>query len=445
VAPVSTTATVHAFAAPVFFARAAMDSYGGEVGIQASGHDKSDEHGVACALAFSPSEEPTYRTRTLIAAATTMDVWEAPAGQPSRFVFSGTTSLTQDDAGNYDTFLISGTTRNSCLTAPTTLRTGTAPSGSFGQPRMSLDGTRVAFLEPVGASFGVSTIGFDGSGYRALAPIYASPPASNDESSDIRPEWSDATHVAWPRPTGTGTWSIVVASDAANATLVTFMTCTGSTPHHIALLADGNVVASYSPTATAPSDIFVLRPDSNKVCTSVKNLTQLAGDNASRAHDFAVSPDQKWVAYLRWDATLHGGAASTSNEGDLHLVPVDGSAPSRPVGAATLGRIGPRWIGGGSRLAWTRSGPVDPDGGDPRAAGSVTVVLLDGGGAVDIAKGDGLSTVVGAVGPGGSCTIGGERAHTELFGVLAAALAFALRVRRRSRRCTPRSSWSVDL
>lgn len=427
-APSTTMATVHAFAAPVFFARAIMDSNGGEVGIDVAGHDKSDLHAVACAINFGPNEEATYRTRTLTAAASSMDAWEAPAGQPSRFVFSGTSSLAQDDAGGYATFLIAGTTRNSCGTAPTTLRSQQAPAGAFSQPRFSPDGARVAFVDPVGASFGVSTIGFDGTGYRAVAPIYATPPSSGDESTNIRPEWQDATHLAWPRPLGGGAWSIVVASDAASATPATYMTCTGSTPHHIALLSDGSIVTSYSPTANAPSDLYVLKPDASKACTVVHKLTSLGGSNASRAHDFAVSPDQKTVAYLHYDATAHGGSASGSNEGDLYVVPVDGSAAAKAVGTATSGRIGPRWIGGGSRLAWTRVGAV-VDGGDPRAADIVTAVLPDGGASTDIVAGDGLNTIVAAAGPGGSCAIAHGPAYAEAIALLLAAVALVRRRR----------------
>ena len=437
-APTNTRATVHAFAAPVFFARAIIDANGGEVGVHVAGHDKSDLHAVACAISFNPMESPTYRSRTLSAAATTMDAWEAPAGQPSRFVFSGTRSLTQDDAGDYATFLIAGTTKNSCITTPTTLRSIAAPSGALGQPRFSPDGSRVAFIDPIGASFGVSTIGFDGTGYRALAPVYATPPSSGDESTNIRPEWQDATHVAWPRPLGGGTWSIVVASDAAGATPTTFMTCTGSTPHHITLLADGSVVTSYSPTANAPSDLFVLKPDVNKACATVHKLTNLGGTSASRAHDFAVSPDQKTVAYLHYDATAHGGAASNGNEGDLYTVPIDGSAAAKAVGAATSGRIGPRWIGTGTRLAWTRTGQA-ADGGDARYADNVNVVLPDGGARLDIVTGDGVSTIVGAVGPGGSCAMTQRRgdAGAGAIALVVAALALARR-RRECRVSAPR-------
>ena len=336
----SVTATVHALAAPVFYARAIFDPSGGQVGLHAIGHDKSDAHAVACAINVQPSEFSAYRLLTLSAAASTMDAWEAPAGQASRFVFSGTASRTAvDDAGDYATFLIAGTTRSSCLVAPTMLRSINARAGALGQPRFSPDGTRVAFIDPAGASFGVATVGFDGSGYRAIAPVYASPPSGGDESTNIRPEWQDATHVAWPRPLGNGSWQVVVASDGANATPTTYFTCTGATtPHHIALLADGSVVASYSPIANAPADLFVLKPDASKVCQVVHRLTSLAG-TASRAHDFAVSPDEKTVAYLHYDATKYDGGAAPANEGELYSVPVDGSRAASAIGAARVGRI----------------------------------------------------------------------------------------------------------
>ena len=425
----TTTATVHAVAAYLFYARAGIGTSGGEVGLYAIGHDGSDEHAVACAVSFQASEANAYESRTLFAAATTMDEWEAPAMQADRFVFSGTQSLTKDDAGDYQTFLIAGTTRNSCNSASTTLRMIAGPAGSLGQPRFSPDGSRVAFLEPVGASFGVATVAFDASGYRSIAPIYATPPASGDESTTIRVEWQDASHLAWPRPLGNGSWQLVVASDAAGATPAPYVTCPGATtPHHVALLADGSVVASYAPAANTATDILVVKPDSTGGCQVVHNLTQLPGGTSSRAHDAAVSPDGKWVAYLHYDATQNGGAASSSNEGLLYRVPVDGSAAPVAVGATPmLGRIGPRWIAGGAWLAWTRAG-TPADGGDPHLADNAAVVRADGSGAKDLAKGDGVSVIVGAVGPGGSCGIGG--ATDAPAGIVAAVLALLLARRR---------------
>jgi MYXO-CTERM domain-containing protein len=361
-----------------------------------------------------------------------MDLWEAPAGQPSRYAFSGTATLTRDDAGNAPTFLIAGTTESSCNQAPTTLESTPAPAGAFGQPSFSLDGSRVAYLTPVGASFGIATIGFDGTGERTLAPVYATAPSSGDESQNIRAAWQDATHVAWPRPTGSGTWSVVVASDSATPAPSTYMTCSGSTPHHIALLSDGSVVAAYAPTSGASADIFVLEPDATGACHVDHQLTSHAGAN-SRAHDFDVSPDESTIAYLDYDASQFGGAAATGNEGYLYVVPVDGSAVASPVGATPmLGRIGPRWIAAGTRLAWTRAG-VAADGGDTREADDVNVVLPDGGAALDIVSGDGVNVVVGAVGPGGSCSVGSARSSGVTGALALAFMALGAARRRRAR------------
>src|SRR5207244_3772651 len=115
-------------------------------------------------------------------------------------------------------------------------------------------------------------------------------------------------------------------------------------------------------------------------------------------------------------------------------VPVDGSVASAAVGTPTNGRIGPRWIGAGSRLAWTRAG-IPADGGNAYSAGHVAVILPSGGGAIDIMSGDGVSTIVGAVGPGGSCTIGRGDARAGI-GIVVAALLLLRRRRHavRSRR-----------
>src|SRR5262249_43541640 len=125
--PTSTTATVHAVAAPVFYVRLATDPNGGEVAVHTSGHDGSDEHAVACAISVQASESSAYLTRTMFAAATAMDIWEAPPGQGAHFVFAGTSSTKKDDAGDFDTFLIAGTTGNSCTKAPNTVRHAQAP------------------------------------------------------------------------------------------------------------------------------------------------------------------------------------------------------------------------------------------------------------------------------------------------------------------------------
>jgi hypothetical protein len=430
--PVHATATVHAAAAAVLFARSVFDPNGGEVSVETAGHDGSNAHAVACAISFLASETSTYESRTLFAAATSMDVWEALAGQPSRYAFSGTATLARDDAGDAPTFLIAGTTDSSCNQVPTTLVSASAPTGAFGQPRFSNDGSRVAYLVPVGSSFGVATIGFDGTAARTLGPIYATAPSSGDESQFIRPAWQDAMHVAWPSPTGSGTWSVVVASDTAAPAPSTYMTCTGSTPHHIVMLADGSVVAAYAPTSGAAANIFVLEPDASHACQVVHQLTSLTGGN-SRAHDFDVSPDATTVAYLHYDASQFGNVAASANEGYLYIVPIDGSVAPSPIGTPpVLGRIGPRWIAAGTRLAWTRAG-IPADGGDAREADDVNVVLPDGGAAIDIVSGDGVDVVVGAVGPGGSCSVGWSRSGSSLA-AFALGLIGLVAVRRRRAR-----------
>src|SRR5262249_20985428 len=119
--------------------------------------------------------------------------------------------------------------------------------------------------------------------------------------------------------------------------------------------------------------------------------------------------------------------------GDLYVVPVDGSAAAAPVGATPkVGRIGPRWVAGGTHLAYTRAG-TPADGGDPKNANDVAVIRPDGGGAANLVSGDAVNTVVGAAGPGGSCAIG--RAADARAGLAAAcgAIAIALAARRRRR------------
>ena len=76
----------------------------------------------------------------------------------------------------------------------------------------------------------------------------------------------------------------------------------------------------------------------------------------------ALSPDGRWVAFIRSSIV----EAENRRQGELWIVPADGSAPARRVSDPALNASGPRWSPDGALLAFSgrrRGTPASDEGG----------------------------------------------------------------------------------
>jgi hypothetical protein len=348
------------------------------------------------------------------------DYWEGPAGQPSRFA-----AFTVDfnpDAG-FSTHLWSGTTSSTCGlgTSPTDLGSagfGIRPYGS--QPHFNADGTRFVVFD---RQWRILTYGADaGSADQpnviatypvpyAQAPAFLDPvglePSTGYVFEPPRVTWT-ATGLAWAQPTADG-WEVVTAADKPNQTPTTYMTCPGITPREIAMLPDGTVIASYRLTPLASENLYRLKPDAQQTCSHEVQYTDLSDAGGSTATDFAISPDGKQIAFAQIDTGLQNASpwlqgGSQWPGGYVYVVPVAGGPPTQVSSEPAL--YGPRWIGGGTALVFTRLDFFAPLTGKP--ATSIIVVAPDGGAEQVIAQGDGVYSFVSTSG-NAACSIGKTR------------------------------------
>jgi MYXO-CTERM domain-containing protein len=368
-------------------------------------------------------------------AARAYDFWEAPAGTPSKYA-----AFTLDYSGGYSTHLFAGTTASSCDgSAPKDLgASGFGPGQPFGvQPHFSPDGTRFVVYD---AQSNIVSYAADGSEHHTIAPYSSTTPGFDPTGHDgvthaypPRVEWlSSSQAVAWARSTASG-WQIVEANDTTNAQPTIIMNCTGVTPREIAMLADGSVIASYRAAPAAPENLYQLTVDSSQNCKVGHQYTNLAGASGSVATDFAVSPDGKTIAYLQLDTTTQDAAPwlmppdASYPGGYVYTVPVSGGTPKQISSEPAI--FGPRWIGGGTLLVFTRLDGTH-DGGLPAA--SVVVVAPNGTGEQVVARGDGVTSFVSTSGSA-ACSATPGRTAPVIAGLasLMVGLAAALRRRRR--------------
>ena len=213
----------------------------------------------------------------------------------------------------------------------------------------------------------------------------------------------------------------------------------GRHPRQIALLADGTVIASYRQSPQSSENLYQLKPNAQQSCSREQQYTNLSDASGATATDFAVSPDGTQLAFLEVDPAAQDASAWMAGSsqlpgGYLYVVPVAGGTPQQASSDPAI--YGPRWIGGGTALEFTRLDGIIAATG--RLATSVVVVSPDGGPEQVVAQGDGVSTFVstsgnaacsvvapGRIGPGG--------AAGAVFG-LATIAALGVRGHRRERR-----------
>jgi len=85
----------------------------------------------------------------------------------------------------------------------------------------------------------------------------------------------------------------------------------------------------------------------------------------------ALSPDGRWVAFIRSSIV----EVENRRQGELWIVPVDGSAPARRLSDPALNASGPRWSPDGALLAFSgrrRGAPASDDG-----SGSIWFLRVD--------------------------------------------------------------------
>lgn len=456
--------TVKAVNAPIFYVRTTAGTTVDDVGFEVHTvqMDGTGDHAVACrqhtlntsfygdagasidlgdggADSGAPLGMLSFLLSSLFADQA-IDWWEAPAGQASHAAFQNITfgGDAGPDAANNKVDLFVATQDNTCQMPPFPARTfmGRGDDAVM-QPKFSPDGHRVAFVERRDGKMQVVTTAIDGSDARELGTYCLDDQTDCTTSANLvfprRPQWLDETHLGWLRATSSQSdtginWEIVVAPDIPAATVSRYMACTsGSMPTLFNFLRDGSIVADVRATRYGAEDLLVLGRDPAGTCTVVRNLTNF-GIPGSYARDFALSPDGDSVAYIHKLAPEgstgkpDSGASDFRQGGDLYIVPVDGSKPPAPLGTVVRrAEYGPRYIAGGTRVAWNGSAPPPPgydagdlfaDAGDAAAAfleaglPAINVMQVDGGNFTPVALGDpnaGIYVLGG--GNGGACSL----------------------------------------
>jgi hypothetical protein len=377
------------------------------------------------------------------------DSWEGPPGQPSRFAAFTVDSLPE---GGLATHLWVGTSTSSCDAGAVDLGTdGFGPGRPFGsEPHFSPGGSRFVVFD---RQWRIVTYRADATARTAPPQVIATYPVPYGQARSVldptgvdpgtgyvfeppRVEWI-ANGLAWAQPTANG-WEIVTAPDSADAGVpTTYMTCMGVTPREIAMLADGTVIVSYRPTSQSSENLYQLKPNAEQNCTREQQYTSLSSSGSASATDFAVSPDGTQIAFVQIDPSSQDASpwlqgSSQFPGGYVYVVPVAGGTPKQISSDPAL--YGPRWIGGGTQLVYTRLDGVTGSSSMGRLATSVVVVSPDGGGKHVVAQGDGVSTFVSTSGNAACDVAGGVGTERGAWGVGAMIAAAGGGVRRRRKR-----------
>jgi hypothetical protein len=409
------SATVRAAVPQVLFAQGVTSgASGGGVNPSSAYYTIADSDGGNAHPVLCPDVIDDARNQDLPApfaayAGRAYDYWEGPPGQLSKFA-----AFTVDFAldGGFSTHLWAGTSLSTCGVPPADLgATLFGPGSPFGaEPHFSPDGMRFVVFD---RQWRIVTFAADGKSPPQVVATYPVPypqassfldPVGLETNSGYlfeppRVTWTESGQaLAWAQPTVSG-WEIVTAPDTANAKPTTYMTCPGVTPREIAVLSDGTVIASYRQSPQSSENLYQLKPDAQQNCSREHQYTNLADSGSSTATDFAVSPDGTQIAFLQIDTSLQDASRWTLGGsrlpgGYLYVVPVAGDSPKQVSSDPAI--YGPRWIGGGTALVFTRLDGVPPSTGRP--ATSIIVIAPDGGGGHVIAQGNGVSTFVSTSG-----------------------------------------------
>ena len=437
-------ANVHASAPQVLFAQGVAGDGGssGSAFYTLADLDGGRAHPVLCPDVLSGASVQSLATY----AGRAYDFWEAPPGGTSRFA-----AFTLDlvpDAG-YAAHLWAGTATSTCGAPPVDLgNVGFGPGRPFGsEPHFSPDGARFVVIDQ---KWRIVTYAADG-GSPQIVATYPVPsgqarsildPVGVDAGGYVveppRVEWMNGD-LWWAQPTVNG-WEVVTAPDAPNAATTPYMVCKGVTPREIAILRDGTVVASYRLTPQSGENLYKLKPDAQLNCIQDHEYTSLPDSGSATATDFAVSPDETQIAFLQIDPSLQDASPWTQGGSQLpggyvYLVAVAGGSPQLVSNEPAV--YGPRWLGGGSALVYTRLDGTTPGG---KLATSVIAVAPDGGDKRTVAQGDGVSTFVSTSG-NATCEIARGRAapaSSRRLALWTMALFFAMASVRRHRRPVPR-------
>jgi hypothetical protein len=439
-------ATVTAVAPEVFYFQTSTNADGGITNMDPDATSSSayfavDYNGKNARPVMCPDLQSNYVGTGEIAlfGGLIYDVWEGEAGQPPKYAGFTVGAYTSPEAGgSFASHLWSGTSAASCDGGTHANDLGLFPQSSasgnnvaYGNnPRISPDGSRIAILDP---NQNIVTLSFDGSERHTVAAYFEGDvdgaasilfdPIAFGESIQPRIQWL-GTSVAWARPNDTG-WEIVTAPDTASAAPTVYMSCAGVTPREFEFLADGTVVASYRTAPSAQENLYLL----DKTCTALHTYTNLSASVSSVATDFSVSPDGKSLAFLSLDPAVQDAAIFDGGLGGgyLFISPIDNSTPPVQIGTHPA-LYGPRWIGGGTLLVFTRlEGPLVSNA----LPTSAVVITPDGGFRLAVATADGVSTVLSTSGSG-ACNMSGAAAGPGAFSLLSlVAIAHFLRRKRR--------------
>jgi MYXO-CTERM domain-containing protein len=403
------------------------------------------------------------------------DTWEAPPPDPA--VDSGTGAgshlagftIDYQSGMGYFSHLWGATSLTSCDAGVTDYRTANfGPGKPYGsEPSFRPDGQRFAVFDiswniltfawgsltgsnniapyPItlpgaGVLDPTTSLGADGGAlqsYFQVPPRIQWLPVASADGGPIT-SWQVAWAIPHPEPDGGLGWAIVAAPDQSNSQPQAYMQCGGVVPRQFAFLPDGSVIAAYRPTPNSAEDIVHLKPmgGSGGPCALITNYTSLSGGFTSIATDFALSPDNppSMIAFLRLAPALgdsvtpwlQGGAQLPG--GYLYTVPVAGGMLNKLTPDPAL--LGPRWIGGGTQVVFTRIDGVSDAG---NLATSVVVVTPQGMELPPVARGDGVTTFVSTSG-NAACGVSPGNAAGGAAGLIGlVGLAAFARRRRRTR------------